>query len=119
LKFTKDHEWIRLDGEIATVGITVHAQEQLGDLVFVQLPERGTQSKKGAVAAVVESVKAACDVYSPLSGVVIDINPTIVDDPALVNRDPMQQGWFFKIKPSDPLELDDLLDENEYQSLLA
>ena len=119
LKFTHDHEWVSLEGDIATVGITAHAQEQLGDLVFIQLPEPGARPEKGASAAVVESVKAASDVYSPLSGEVVEVNQAIVDEPALVSRDPMGQGWFFKLKISDPSQLEGLLDEKGYQAMIA
>jgi glycine cleavage system H protein len=119
LKFTQDHEWIRLEGGIATVGITTHAQERLGDLVFVQLPAPDARLEKGSAAAVVESVKAASDVYSPVSGEVIEANQAIVDEPALVNRDPMGQGWLFKIKISDPSQLEGLLDEKGYQAIIA
>jgi glycine cleavage system H protein len=119
LKFTEDHEWLRIEGDIATVGITDHAQEQLGDLVFVELPASGARSEKGAAAAVVESVKAASDVYAPVSGEVTEINQAIVDEPALVNRDPMGEGWFFKIKISDPSQLERLLDEKAYRAMVA
>lgn len=119
LKFTTDHEWIRVDGNVATIGITAYAQEQLGDLVFVQLPEKGARSEKGTLAAVVESAKAASDIYSPVSGEVVEVNQTIVEDPALVNRDPMREGWFFKIKLSEPSQLDGLLDEKDYQAMIA
>jgi glycine cleavage system H protein len=119
LKFTEDHEWLCIEGDVATVGITDHAQEQLGDLVFVELPAPGTKPEKGAAAAVVESVKAASDVYAPVSGEVIEINQAIVDEPALVNRDPMGKGWFFKIKISDPSQLERLLDEKAYQAMIA
>jgi glycine cleavage system H protein len=119
LKFTEDHEWLRIEDDIATVGITDHAQEQLGDLVFVELPAPGTRPEKGAAAAVVESVKAASDVYAPVSGEVTEINQAIVDEPAPVNRDPMGEGWFFKIKISDPSQLDRLLDEKAYQAMIA
>ena len=114
LKFTEDHEWLRIDGDVATVGITDHAQEQLGDLVFVELPAPGARPEKGAAAAVVESVKAASDVYAPVSGEVIEINQAIVDEPALVNRDPMGKGWFFKIKLANKADLDGLMDEAAY-----
>jgi glycine cleavage system H protein len=119
LKFTEDHEWLRIEGDIATVGITDHAQEQLGDLVFVELPASGARPEKGAAAAVVESVKAASDVYAPVSGEVTEINQAIVDEPALVNRDPMGEGWFFKIKISDPSQLERLLDEKAYRAMVA
>jgi len=119
LKFTQDHEWLRIEGDIATVGITDHAQEQLGDLVFVELPALGARPEKGTATAVVESVKAASDVYAPVSGEVTEINQAIVDEPALVNRDPMGKGWLFKIKISDPSQLDGLLDEQAYQKMIA
>jgi glycine cleavage system H protein len=119
LKFTQDHEWLRIEGDIATVGITDHAQEQLGDLVFVELPAAGARPEQGAAAAVVESVKAASDVYAPVSGEVIEINQAIVDEPRLVNRDPMGKGWFFKIKISDPSQLERLLDEKAYHEMIA
>ncbi|HYY38984.1 MAG TPA: glycine cleavage system protein GcvH [Xanthobacteraceae bacterium] len=118
LKFTEDHEWLRIEGDIATVGITDYAQEQLGDLVFVELPAPGAKAEKGAPAAVVESVKAASDVYAPVSGEITEINQAIVDEPALVNRDPMSRGWFFKIKISDRSQLDGLLDEKAYQAMI-
>ena len=119
LKFTEDHEWLRIEGDIATVGITDYAQDQLGDLVFVELPATGATPEKGAAAAVVESVKAASDVYAPVSGEITEINQAIVDEPALVNRDPMGKGWFFKIKISDPSQLDPLLDEKAYRAMIA
>lgn len=119
LKFTEDHEWLRIEGDIAAVGITDYAQEQLGDLVFVELPAPGAKAEKGAPAAVVESVKAASDVYAPVSGEITEINQAIVDEPALVNRDPMGQGWFFKIKISDRSQLDGLLDEKAYQAMIT
>lgn len=119
LRFTKDHEWLRIEGDVATVGITNHAQEQLGDLVFVELPALGARSEKGSTAAVVESVKAASDVYAPVSGEVTEINQAIVNDPSLVNSDPLGKGWFFKIKISDLSQLKDLLDEKTYQAIIA
>ena len=118
LKFTEDHEWLRIEGDVATVGITDHAQEQLGDLVFVELPAPGARPEKGAAAAVVESVKAASDVYAPVSGEVIEINQAIVDEPALVNRDPMGKGWFFKVKLADKGELASLMDETAYNAFV-
>ena len=114
-KYTKDHEWLSIDGEIATVGITDYAQEQLGDLVFVELPKVGQKVKKGGEAATVESVKAASDVYSPLTGEVTEVNKTIVDNPALVNSDPLGGAWFFKMKVEQAGELSGLMDETEYQ----
>ncbi|HEY6048514.1 MAG TPA: glycine cleavage system protein GcvH [Sphingomicrobium sp.] len=115
LYFTKEHEWIRVDGNSATVGITDHAQEALGDIVFVEVPSPGREFKKGEEAAVVESVKAASDVYSPISGSVIEGNQAIADDPALVNRDPEGEGWFFKIEVKNASELDGLMDDNAYR----
>ena len=113
--FTREHEWIRVDGNNATVGISNHAQEQLGDIVFAEAPQAGRSLRKGEEAAVVESVKAASDVYSPISGSVIEGNQAIADDPALVNRDPEGAGWFFKIEVKDTSELDGLMDENAYR----
>jgi glycine cleavage system H protein len=113
--FTKDHEWISVDGDTATVGISNHAQEALGDIVFAEVPDAGRQVAKGQEAAVVESVKAASDVYAPVSGEVIEGNPAIADDPSVVNRDPEGEGWFFKLKLSNPGELDGLMDENAYR----
>ena len=115
LYFTRDHEWIRLDGEVATVGISDHAQQALGDIVFAEVPEAGRKLAKGAEAAVVESVKAASDVYSPLGGEVVEGNGAVADDPALVNRDPEGEGWFFKLKLDDPGEVDGLMDEAAYR----
>jgi glycine cleavage system H protein len=115
LYFTKEHEWIRVEGDTATVGISGHAQEQLGDIVFIEVPEGGKQVSKGQEAAVVESVKAASDVYAPVSGEVTEGNQAIADDPSLVNSDPEGQGWFFKIKLDNPRELDGLMDEAAYR----
>jgi glycine cleavage system H protein len=117
IKYTSDHEWISLDNGIATVGITAFAQEQLGDLVFVQLPKPGAVLQPGAAAAVVESVKAASDVYAPLSGEVTDVNQQVVEDPTLINSDPMGKGWLFKLKISDRAQLDGLMDEKAYQAI--
>jgi len=115
LYFTKEHEWVRIDGDVATVGISDHAQEALGDIVFAEAPEAGKVLAKGQDAAVVESVKAASDVYSPVGGEVIEGNGAIGDDPALINRDPEGEGWFFKLKLSDPSELDGLMSEADYR----
>ena len=117
-RYTKDHEWVRVDGDIATVGISNHAQEQLGDVVFVELPEVGRQVKPKDPMAVVESVKAASDVYAPLSGEVVEVNGALGDDPALVNRGAESDGWFCKLKLADPGELDALLDAGAYQALI-
>jgi glycine cleavage system H protein len=119
LKFTKDHEWVRLDGEVATVGITAHAQEQLGDLVFVELPEPGKAFDQGAAAAVVESVKAASDVYAPIGGTVTEVNTAVIDEPGGVNADPMGKGWLFKLKIADASQLTGLMDETAYQQMIA
>ena len=116
LYFTKDHEWIRVEGDEATVGISKHAEQALGDIVFAEAPETGRQLSKGADAAVVESVKAASDVYSPVSGEVTEANPAIADDPSVINRDPEGEGWFFKLKLSDPGELEGLMDEAAYRA---
>jgi len=113
--FTKEHEWIRVDGDVATVGISNHAQEQLGDIVFAEVPEAGRRVSKGQEAAVVESVKAASDVYAPVSGEVTEGNQALADDPALINSDPEGQGWFFKLKLDNPGELEGLMDEAAYQ----
>lgn len=118
IRYSKDHEWIRLDGDIATVGITEHAQEALGDVVFVELPEPGRDVAAGEACAVVESVKAASDVYAPLAGTVTEHNPAIVDDPAKVNADAAGAGWFFKLRISDPAAFADLLTEAEYKAFL-
>ncbi len=115
VKYTKDHEWVRADGDLYVVGISAHAAEQLGDVVFVELPEAGKTFNKGDDMAVVESVKAASDVYAPISGEVVEANAAIVDEPAKVNEDPMGAAWFVKIKPSNPAELDDLMDEAAYK----
>jgi glycine cleavage system H protein len=119
LKFTDEHEWLKLDGDVATVGITEHAAKQLGDVVFVQLPELGTKLTKGDGAAVVESVKAASDVYAPLSGEVVEVNQTVVDDPASVNADPQGKAWFFKLKLDDVKDMDGLMDQAAYDKLVA
>ncbi|WP_341632779.1 glycine cleavage system protein GcvH [Sphingomonas agri] len=113
--FTKEHEWIRVEEDTATVGISSHAQEQLGDIVFAEVPDAGRRLAKGQEAAVVESVKAASDVYAPVSGEVIEGNQAVVDDPALVNSDPEGQGWFFKLKLDNPSELGGLMDEGAYR----
>ncbi len=118
IKYTPDHEWIdATDTAAAIVGITVHAQDALGDVVFVDLPAVGTTFTQGDVAGVVESVKAAADVYAPLSGEIVEINEALRDDPSLANTDPLQAGWFFKIKLSDPSQLDGLMDATAYDAL--
>ena len=115
LYFTREHEWVRVEGDTATIGISDHAQEQLGDIVFAEVPEAGRRVTKGQEAAVVESVKAASDVYAPISGEVIEGNQAVADDPALVNSDPEGQGWFFKLKLDNAGELDGLMDEAAYR----
>ena len=116
LYFTKDHEWVRVAGDSATVGISDHAQAALGDIVFAEVPEAGRTLAKGDEAAVVESVKAASDVYAPVSGTVTEANAALGDDPALANREPEEGGWFFKLTLSDPSELDGLIDEPAYRA---
>jgi glycine cleavage system H protein len=119
IKFTADHEWIDITNPaVATVGITLHAQDALGDVVFVDLPAVGTALNKGEVAGVVESVKAAADIYMPVSGEVVEVNETLRDDPSLANSDPQGSGWFFKIKTTQATELDQLLDATSYDALL-
>jgi glycine cleavage system H protein len=114
--YTPEHEWIRMDGDTATVGITDFAQGQLGDIVFVELPDAGRQVSKGGEAAVVESVKAASDVYAPVTGEVTEANQALSDDPSLVNTDPEGEGWFFRLRLSDTSELDGLMDADAYKS---
>jgi len=116
--FTEDHEWISIDGDVATIGITNHAQEQLGDLVFVEMPDTGKTVAKGEDAVVVESVKAASDVYAPISGEIVETNQAVADDPTLVNSAAQTEGWLIKMKLSDNSELDGLLDEAAYQASL-
>ena len=117
--FTEDHEWVDVDGDIGTVGISEYAQGQLGDIVFVEVPDEGKEVSKGDDIAVVESVKAASDVYSPVSGTVIEGNEDLADNPALVNEDPEGEGWFFKLTLSDPSELEGLMDEAKYAAFVA
>ncbi|MEO7468247.1 MAG: glycine cleavage system protein GcvH [Sphingobium limneticum] len=117
--FTEDHEWVDVDGDVGTVGISTYAQEQLGDIVFVDVPEAGKKLAKGDEAAVVESVKAASDVYSPVSGSVTEGNAALGDNPGLVNEDPETEGWFFKLTLSDPEELKGLMDEAAYAAFVA
>ena len=119
LKYTKDHEWVRLEGDVATVGITGHASEQLGDVVFVELPEVGATFAAGAEAATVESVKAASEVYAPLGGTITAVNQEIVDEPAKVNADPEGDAWFFKMKLDDVGAVADLMDADAYKQLIG
>ena len=116
--YTEEHEWIRVEGDEATVGITDFAQGQLGDIVFVELPESGRQVTKGGEAAVVESVKAASDVYAPVSGEVVEANSALDADPSLVNNDPQGEGWFFRLRLADPSQLDGLMDAEAYQAFV-
>ena len=115
VKFSKEHEWIKLDGDIATIGITQHATEMLGDIVFVELPEIGSSVAKNGNAGVVESTKAASDIYTPVSGEIIENNQSIVDDPAKVNTDPENEAWFFKLKIANKSEMDSLMNKEEYE----
>ncbi|MFC3053448.1 glycine cleavage system protein GcvH [Kordiimonas pumila] len=119
LKYTEDHEWILVEGDTATIGITDHAQSALGDIVFVELPEIGVSFSKGDDAAVVESVKAASEVYAPISGDILEVNTDLEADPAIVNSSPMDDGWFFKMKIADSSELDDMMDEAGYGEYVA
>ena len=119
LKYTESHEWVSAEGDAATVGITVHAQDALGDVVFVDLPEVGKTFAQGEVAGVVESVKAAADVFMPVSGEITEVNEALRADPSLANSDPLAAGWFFKVKLSDPAQLDALLDAASYDKFAA
>ena len=115
VKFSKEHEWIKVEGDTATIGITKHATEMLGDIVFAELPDKGSSVEKDGTAGVVESTKAASDVYTPVSGEVVDTNQAIVDDPAKINEDPEGEAWFFKLKLKDPSEMDSLMSKDEYE----
>lgn len=119
MRFTEDHEWLKLDGDVATVGITEYAATQLGDLVFIELPKLGAKVTKGAAAAVVESVKTASDVYAPLSGEVVEVNDAVTKDPAVVNSDPQGTGWLYKLKLDNTADFDALLDAAAYEALTA
>tara|TARA_B100001029_G_C15029101_1_gene435677 strand:- start:783 stop:1163 length:381 start_codon:yes stop_codon:yes gene_type:complete len=114
LKFSKEHEWVKLEDDVATIGITSHATEMLGDIVFTELPEKGSILEKDGTAGVVESTKAASDVYTPLSGEVLDTNQLIVDDPSKINADPEGEAWFFKLKIKDKSEMDSLMNKEDY-----
>ena len=114
VKFSKEHEWIKLEGDIATIGITKHATEMLGDIVFVELPEKGSNVEKDGTAGVVESTKAASDVYTPVTGEILETNQSIVDDPSKINEDPENAAWFFKLKMKDTSEIDTLMNKDEY-----
>lgn len=119
LKFTPDHEWILAENDFATVGITQYAQEHLGDVVFVQLPKLGDSFEAGATAVIVESVKAASDVYAPIKGEIVEVNQEVSDNPSLVNSDPTGKGWLFKVKIADRSQLDKLMDEQGYKTLIG
>ncbi|HEY3760539.1 MAG TPA: glycine cleavage system protein GcvH [Verrucomicrobiae bacterium] len=119
LKYTKSHEWVRVSGDTATIGITDHAQHELTDIVFVELPDAGRKVKAGEACAVVESVKTASDIYSPISGEIVESNKAVVADPALVNREPHSGGWFFKIKLSNPAEVSGLMSPEAYQKQIS
>jgi glycine cleavage system H protein len=119
LRFTKDHEWVRREGDTVVIGITDYAQEQLGDVVYVELPELGREVEQGKEAAVVESAKAASEVYAPVSGEVVAVNQVISGDPGKVNADPLGEGWFMKLRLADPAQLDALLDEAAYRKFVA
>ena len=118
-KYTEDHEWVNVEGDVATVGITQHAQDALGDVVFVELPEVGKAYAQKDIAGVVESVKAAADVYMPVSGEVVEVNQALADEPSLANSDPTGAGWFFKVKLADKSQLDALMDEAAYTAFAA
>jgi glycine cleavage system H protein len=117
-RYTREHEWVRLEGDVAVVGISKYAQDQLGDIVYVELPEIGKKLAKGAEAAVVESVKAASEVYAPVAGEVVAVNQTLTDEPGKVNESPEVSGWFLKLKPANPGDLDALMDETAYKAFL-
>ena len=118
LKFSEDHEWVKLDGDIAEIGISPHAVEQLGDIVFIELPDIGTNVTKGDAVAVFESVKAASDIYSPAGGEIIDINRALADDLAAITPDQAMENWLFKVKLNTPSDLDDLMDEDQYKTII-
>jgi glycine cleavage system H protein len=119
LKYAKSHEWVRVNGDVATVGITDHAQHELTDVVFVELPEVGRKIKAGEACAVVESVKTASDIYSPVGGEITEINQAVVDDPALVNSEPYEDGWFYRVKLSDPADLNALMGPEQYKGQIS
>ena len=119
MKFTEEHEWLRVENDLVVVGITEHASTQLGDIVFVELPEEGDTVSKDDEVVVIESVKAASDILAPLDGEITEINPALEDEPAKVNEDPLGAGWFFKIRPSDLSQMDDYMDEAAYNELIS
>lgn len=119
MKFTEEHEWLRAEDDVIVVGITEHASTQLGDIVFVELPEEGTTVSKDDEVVVIESVKAASDILAPIDGEIIEVNQALLDEPSKVNDDPIGDGWFFKIKPSDPSQMDEYMDEDAYMKLIG
>lgn len=119
MKFTEEHEWLRVEDDLIVVGITEHASAQLGDIVFIELPEEGTTVSKDDEIVVIESVKAASDILAPIDGEIVEINEALVDEPSKVNDDPIGDGWFFKIKPSDPSQMDDYMSEEQYMKLIG
>jgi len=119
MKFTEEHEWLRPEGDLVVVGITEHAATQLGDVVFVELPEAETEVAKGDEVAVIESVKAASDILAPLDGEIVEINPALADNPSLVNEDPMGDAWFFKMRPTNMADVDAYMDESDYQDMIG
>lgn len=119
MKFTEEHEWLRVEGDLVVVGITEHAATQLGDVVFVELPEPGTQVAQGDEVVVIESVKAASDILAPVEGEIVEVNDALSDNPALVNEDPFGAAWFFKMRIDDPAALDAFMDEGEYKDFIA
>lgn len=119
MKFTEEHEWLVKDGDVITVGITEHATEQLGDIVFIELPEVGDEISAGSEIVTIESVKAASDITAPMDGQITQVNEAIAEAPSMVNEDPMKAGWFFKMKPSNPADYDALMDEAAYKELIG
>lgn len=119
MKFTEEHEWLDVDGDVVTIGITAHAAEQLGDVVFLELPEEGTTVSKDEEVVVIESVKAASDILAPIDGEITEVNTALADNPGAVNEDPQGEAWFFKMKASDPSQMDDFMDEAGYQAFIA
>jgi glycine cleavage system H protein len=119
MKFTEEHEWLREEDDVIVVGITAHAANELGDIVFIELPDVGGEVTKDDEIVVIESVKAASDILAPIDGEIVEVNEAIVDEPSKVNDDPMGEAWFFKIKPADPSQMDDMMDEAAYQAFIA
>ncbi|MBR9842954.1 MAG: glycine cleavage system protein GcvH [Rhodobacteraceae bacterium] len=119
MKFTEEHEWLRVEDDVVVVGITEHASEQLGDVVFVELPETGTEVSKDDEVCVIESVKAASDILAPIDGEIVEVNEALVDDPGKINEDPLGDAWFFKMKPADASQMDDMMDEAAYKAFVG